>query len=338
MKYKELSQYRNVWLGFAMLWIMLYHSGISFDALPFNAVKAPGYGGVDICLFASGMGCFTSLTKNSDILDFMKRRFMRIAPTYAAFMVLWLIYAKVTANIGAGVALGNILGIRYLANADDAFNWYISALILLYIAAPYFKAIIDRTGTRGYVLTLVIMLAASLVFWNNGTYIIIVTRVPIFFIGMLAGKLCADKDAAVKPMHVGLLCGASAVGFALLYVFHRCFDTLLWSCGLYWYPFILITPGLCLVISCFARLLTKSGWSAWLEKFLAVIGKYSFELYLLHIPVFFVAEAVIVKFGLEKYTNILWAAVFAAMPLGCLCFKLYMKLLAMPIKALKGRK
>jgi len=49
MKLKRILEHRSIWLGFAMIWIVLFHSGVQLSFAPFSMFKRIGYGGVDIC-------------------------------------------------------------------------------------------------------------------------------------------------------------------------------------------------------------------------------------------------------------------------------------------------
>ena len=57
----------------------------------------------------------------------------------------------------------------------------------------------------------------------------------------------------------------------------------LWDYGLWWYPFILITPGLCLSISYVCNKLYKIRMGQLVVELIQKIGKHSFEIYLIHI-------------------------------------------------------
>lgn len=48
---KDAIKYRNVWLGIAMIWIVVYHSGIDLGNNVFGEIMKIGYGGVDICIY-----------------------------------------------------------------------------------------------------------------------------------------------------------------------------------------------------------------------------------------------------------------------------------------------
>ena len=57
MKYSALSKYRTELMGLAMLWVMLYHAwSLDLGLRLLNAVRAFGFGGVDIFILLSAMG------------------------------------------------------------------------------------------------------------------------------------------------------------------------------------------------------------------------------------------------------------------------------------------
>ena len=147
MLLKDMLKYRNAWLGVAMIWIVFYHAKINIGLDILHTIKAFGYGGVDICLFASGAGCYFSLSANSDIGTFIKRRFVRLAPTYLCFIVFWLIYKFFIDSISLQAVLGNIFAIQNFTGLGQHFNWYISAIILFYFLAPYLKIVVDRASS-----------------------------------------------------------------------------------------------------------------------------------------------------------------------------------------------
>lgn len=53
---KKLTQYRNIWIALAILWVVFFHSELKYDSSLLNYIKLIGYGGVDIFVFASGLG------------------------------------------------------------------------------------------------------------------------------------------------------------------------------------------------------------------------------------------------------------------------------------------
>ena len=72
MSKKVFIKYRSVWMGIAIIWIVFYHYSLCPDIAFIREIINNGYGGVDIFVFASGLGCYYSLKKESDSYMFLK--------------------------------------------------------------------------------------------------------------------------------------------------------------------------------------------------------------------------------------------------------------------------
>lgn len=313
MYYKDLLRHRQSWLGVATLWILLFHLPIKIEWLRY--LKIFGYGGVDICIFASGIGCFYSLCSNSDVVTFMKRRIRRMAPTYLICVGLWFIFLSLVGELGFSMVIGNILGLQSFTGRDQDFNWYISAIFLLYLLAPYFKLIVERSTPIGKVLFTVFLLICSIPFWRLNSYMIIVTRLPIFYIGMVFADLC-KKDTKLKGTHIMAMVMAFVVGIILTVFFCIRFTQQLWSHGLLWYPFILIAPTLCVGMSYSFSLLGKTKIGKAIVSCFSFIGDYSLELYLMQVLWVSMTPAFIAKFNLSQFSDWVWAAGIVALIIG----------------------
>ena len=320
MSNKEMLRYRNVWLGCAMIWIVLYHSQFLFSIPLVSRLINIGYGGVDICLFASGAGCYYSLSGNPDIGAFIKRRFKRIAPTYLCFIVLWMVYQFLCNGISIPAVIGNLLAVQHLTGNSPSFNWYVSALVLLYILAPYLKAWIDRSSRVGQLLFGGFLLLLSVAFWDSRPMIIIAARLPVFYMGMLFAR-DSKHDTAISIRTAMLLLAATAAGLLLQFYVNASYEELLWDKGLYWYPFILIVPGLCVLICWVSRLCERSRITRAAKSCLVVIGEYSFELYLLHLPLIELVQDLIRKYGLEGDQRLVWLLSLVSLIVGCIVLK-----------------
>lgn len=285
IKYRDLLRRRNLWLGLAMLWIMLSHSGFSFGSGLFLRMKQWGYGGVDLCLFASGAGCYLSLEKDGDLLRFQKRRLMRLAPVYLCFIIPWILWRLWLGNFPITAVVGNLLGIQYLTDLGNSFNWYIGGLMVMYLLAPYLKQLADRCRSWQQLGVVLGLLVLSVPFWGGYTYIIIVTRLPIFYLGMLLGKACQEEKTLTDRQLLGWILG-TVLGVLLLEACSRLYSEKMWTHGLYWYPFLLITPGLCFGLSAAAEFLERWRLCRLLCSGLGFVGKYSFEVYLAHLTLF----------------------------------------------------
>ena len=318
MDYKDTLRYRNIWLGAAMLWIMLFH--LPLDLGPLRYAQIVGYIGVDICFFASGAGCFCSLDKDSDAGRFMKRRLSRMMPTYVIFILFGLVYHLFTGRFEWKMALGNLLALQYFTGLGKDFNWYVSAALLFYFFAPYFKAYIDRSTPKRKWLFAAFLVLCSVPFWDAPEQIIIVSRLPIFYIGMLFAQLC-QSPRKVSRKDVAAGAAAFFFGLVVLAFFLLRVQPYLWSHGLYWYPCILIVPPLCVAISYAARWLEKKKFAKPLLSFLSLCGDYSLELYLVHVLVKFSLTEWIEILNLSAIAPILWAASLVPIVFGCFALR-----------------
>ena len=283
MQLNRIIKYRNVWIGLAMLWIVFFHSGFPVNSAPLLTFKELGYGGVDICLFASGIGCYYSLEKDPDLLRFLKRRVKRLGPAYICFIVPWMIWKNQGLKMPPRVILGNLLGIQTLVSWDYHFNWYIGGLVIYYLLTPYLKGLTDSCrNLRQDLLAGVFLTAITVPFWESGNSILILSRIPVLYAGLVCGKL-ANRGYALNKRDLllsGVLCVAGAV--FLVDSLSR-FPNWLWSRGLSWYPFAWIVPGGCIFLSWLAERMEGCKFLSWINRTLETVGKYSFELYLVHV-------------------------------------------------------
>ena len=76
--FKKILSYRSVWMALAALWVVYHHISLTPPCEFLQVLKSCGAGGVDIFVFASGLGCYHSLKKNPDTLIFIKKRLIKI--------------------------------------------------------------------------------------------------------------------------------------------------------------------------------------------------------------------------------------------------------------------
>jgi len=305
MNIKRLTDYRNVWMGVAMLLIISFHPDISFGNTTLNTLRTFGYGGVDIFLLAAGFGNYFSYFKDENPLNFIKRKIYRLMPTYIPFIAVWCLYQVLINDEDPYYIIGNLLGIQGLSSSGFYFNWYLTVLVICYILTPYFASYIKNTNLIKNALLVIILVLASTAFWRDDTLIISFTRLPIFVIGMIFAKY---SDVQLDKKYYILSSFFCIVGIIILRIFYIYKPNHLWGFGFYWYPFILITPFICTIISLIAMCLEKTPILNYLVTLTKKIGTLSFELYLVHI---FVFDIVKIQLKESSYTssNLLWFAI-----------------------------
>lgn len=269
LKINDIIRQRSFLMGIAILWIMMYHSEIVIGNSYIRHIKSLGYGGVDIFLFCSGMGCYFSYFRERDLIAFFKRRISRIFPQWILFMLLWIPLNCFVNHISVNAILGNLLCLQALTGLGNDMNWYISALWVLYILAPYLCEACDRSTWKQNLAILVFLTLLSIPFWNSDNYIIMVSRIPIFFMGILAAKY---KDFELnRYVCFGSIIIAILSAAMIIYI-QRYMSAYMWSYAIWWYPFILIVPGISIVVTFIAQYGTKNLWGGVSHHMLS--GKY----------------------------------------------------------------
>lgn len=144
MRLSTLYKHRTVWMGIAILWVIFFHSGLVVSNARIAYIENIGYGGVDIFMFASGLGVYFSYTKDYDSTAFMGRRLKRLAPVYLPFIVVWILYKFMQGEYPINAAIGNFFAVQGFTGLGNEFNWYITSLLVVYILTPFFGGLIDK--------------------------------------------------------------------------------------------------------------------------------------------------------------------------------------------------
>ena len=277
-----VSRYREELKGLAILWVVFFHSPL---ALPgsFDLLRQAGYGGVDVFFFLMGMGLYRSLQKREELLGYAKRRLWRILPAYLPVLIVWMAvmypgYGLSTVQAIRGVA-GNLTMTGYWLDAPKVFNWFANAQFFFLMIAPLCFAALARSRRPGLSLLLLLALAGGAGLACIGLdQMMGVSRLPVFLLGM---AFAMDWPVSRKKRLVGSVYAlAFCIGLAALILGLTRYRELLNDYGLYWYPFALMTPGLCVGIG-FLLHRAEAARSAFAP--LRWMGKSSFEIYLLNI-------------------------------------------------------
>lgn len=272
-------------MGAAMLWVMLFHSLGDISIPILGKIKSIGYGGVDIFLFLSGIGLYFSLTKSSNIKDYYKKRLLRIYPYYIPIVLMFSLFAVIKNHYPIPIIFTNITAIAFFLKPVYAlggayrFDWYIPSLLALYLVTPAFFRFFKKKAVLSTIAVscIAIIFSILIVFSDNWRYLLIfTTRIPIFFIGLLIGKYIKEgKELNNKSLCFLFLAFIAGCGI-LVFCISR-FSGALWYYGLWWYPFILITLPLSLLISC-----CMNSFSNYKFPILTFIGQYTLSIYLIH--------------------------------------------------------
>lgn len=245
---KKISEFRTELMSIAILWVLWFHTQMEFDNDLLLLLKNLGYGGVDIFFLVSGLGLYKSLEKNEDVVAFYKRRILKIMPAYLPILIVWMVLQMINEipDNPVGFFVGNITGLSLWARNFPHFNWYIQSLLVFYGLAPIIKKLLDQYEKKGLYFALSMSFIIAPIFWFNNI-LMAVARLPIFVIGMYLGK-CIEVDKKMSIKQEITLYGIALIGVCTVVLCVFKFPLLLSDYGMWWYPFVLIVPGLCMLL------------------------------------------------------------------------------------------
>ena len=148
MKFETLFRYRKQCMAAAIVLILLNHMKAAWPDGPVKTVASFFYGGVDLFFFLSGVGCFFSWRRDRDPASFLRRRALRILPSYLPFILVWIGLQAARDGIAPTAALANLLGVHGFVKIEPAFNWYVSGMWLSYLLTPWLAPLAEKCGTR----------------------------------------------------------------------------------------------------------------------------------------------------------------------------------------------
>ena len=281
MNFSLVLKYRTELMGIATLWVMLFHYG-NIGIPIIDDLRIIGYGGVDIFLFLSGIGLSFSI--KGGVKSFYIKRILRIFPIYFLFLVIDSFLSS-HINIGDILVKTSCIGFYLFWTKINYFEWYVPTILIFYVFFPIWYRLYNRTKMYGYsVIFLGLLLIGILVFIGRWSMIYLtITRIPIFFIGGIVGCELDNSENKIgeNTKYDILISGISILTLLFTYIMVSKYNwNTLWITGLLWLPFIIITPGLCILLSYF---FDKAG--NLVRKIFKFIGNLSLEVYLLHIIV-----------------------------------------------------
>lgn len=141
---ESIINHRKLFMGFAMIMVILYHSISSFPNKTIGMIFYPGFIGVDIFLLLSGYGLSNSFSKNK-LGTFYQHRVVRIVPL---FVLMILSVSIIDALIGQKTLtmfnlFANITTLSYLGLGGWFIEWYLCVLLYLCVLFPLFYKLLS---------------------------------------------------------------------------------------------------------------------------------------------------------------------------------------------------
>lgn len=314
VSYSILSHYRSELMGIAVLWVILFHAyELQFDIQIINVIKQLGFGGVDVFILLSSLGLYMSIVrrKGERFKTYMQRRLRRILPAFWVVVGLYSIWLFFHERISFSTILWNLSTLYYWFHIPNCFNWYIPALILFYILAPFCTHFFVNNKYKGMITALSFLISyglyrLSIPLGLNYTEDFLY-RIPTFCLGLLAGHyIMSNAEITGKQIFVYCISCVFAGSIAILRIKGVLYIS---TC----YLISLCILPLCLILAqCMATFHFK-----WIHSPLKFLGERSLEIYLINVIVtreypslssFFKTNNIFIYYLIVYTINILLAA------------------------------
>ena len=310
----KITDIRTYMMGVAILCIMVFHTTDIFVVPKFmEFIQRSGYLGVDIFFFVSAYGLYYSMQKPTTLRQWYLRRLKRILPAFwivsilMGIMVHWSLYDHLREETFWGFLLP-------WTNQDRFYNvifWYIPAALLFYLIFPamykyrkWVKVGFIPIVVLSYVISTMLSSFLSAHHWSPylpGFF----GRIPVFLLGMIVAE---HEDEIRNRMNVPVtvaLVVLSLMSFVLLELHAMGITKMLsFPCD----DFCLMAfslPFICFVCS------LLQNYVKILNPFILFCGRYSLEIYLLHVAFTWIVPRSELFEGVEPNYKFLGAFVLA---------------------------
>ncbi len=221
IEWVRLSQYRGVLMGIAIIMIVLFHVALPRSSA-FFGLKRMGNMGVDIFFFLSGIGLWFAWIKCPRVAHFYRRRLLRILPAWLVFSTAFYLpdyLGPQRFSSSLPDLIGDITINWDFWLHDELTFWYIPATLMLYLWAPWYMRLLVRNRWWGFAPVLMMGWCVAVqyivpIHHAVGHIEIFWSRVPIFFIGIVAGKWV--KERCTLPHQALPVAGVTALAFSVL--------------------------------------------------------------------------------------------------------------------------
>lgn len=193
----DISRYRGELMGFAMIFVMLFHVWMPKSNMMYGLVRC-GNIGVDMFLLLSGIGLWYAWSKKPSLKNFYWRRYVRIYPMWLLIACLFYIPNYLNSPDGGyspNVAhlIANILINWSFWRVDDLTFWFIPAIMMMYTFAPFYMRLIERKPDYRWLPVVFMILAVMVCYYppvhkSVGHVEIFFSRIPIFLLGINMGS------------------------------------------------------------------------------------------------------------------------------------------------------
>lgn len=253
-RFEVLLDNQSYFMGLAIIFVILYHSGCKFFYL--------GFVGVDVFLFLSGYRLSYSIARDSDLQFFYLKRFLKIYPLFFVLATTMTIISFLKGNDTSWSDwFCNITSLSYYSIGGFFFEWYLCSLFLFYLIFPLLYKF--SSFFRQKILVVCLSLSFALLLLDFPWYYdCALGRAPIFILGILFFLFKRTILIYSSLMWFGIMLFCSIILYTKGLV-----DT---------YVIVYFSAPFIMFLLTFMRIKR-------IQKIISVIGKYTLEIYVANV-------------------------------------------------------
>ena len=317
-----ISENRAFLMGVSIITILVFHYGNLLVAChePIDWFNRAffyfiGPGGVDVFLALSGMGLYFSFKRNSELGQFYRKRIVRLFIPYLIIAGARFTWAAIL-NLGSAPFwpsfLQNFFFISFFTRGNSAY-WYVLHMFMCYLIFPFVFRLVEseRIDRRISFFGLVIAVTAF-TYWFSlanptlfGRINIMLTRYAAFFFGCYLGKMVYDRRELKISYIVGsVLCLGSVFFLTDYHAIITRYARSIFCISLFF---------LCMLF--YVLVLKRFKFFDWIYRVCEWFGRYTLELYLLHVSLINVfgwlglKQTILINYCLMIATSIVLAVI-----------------------------
>jgi len=239
-------------------------------------------------LFLSGIGMYNSFSRNNDIKHFYIKRLKRVYVPFLFIAFPYFFFFDIVVNEHLLECVEHITTLSFWIDGNYSGMWYISVILALYLIYPFMHKIIFRKKksvilTSVYAISIYVLSRISIELFFPNYYknlSIGLTKLPMFIVGVVCMHYINKDKKWFSIKHFFIL--------ASLWVIFR----LISKHFVYLHPEYVLCKYF-ITIS-FVTLCLHSikgiNFFSWFDKLLNFFGKYSLEMYIIHLLLFYTLD------------------------------------------------
>ena len=273
-------------MGLAIFWVAFFHIPWIDRAPWLDFIHDIGYIGVDVFVLLSGMGlCHSVCSRGRE--GYLIQRAKRIFPSLMPVVVIWSLVMLCLGVLNLEEFFGSVTLLGWWFGQSRQLNWYFSGVwLFFFLGVLLYKPIILGKRPVLWAIFMAWLSCLAMILSPYHYHAEVFTRVPVFLVGMLLGRLELSGQNRDKLLRGVLYCLIPVGLFLTIMTWGFWGEKWGLYTGLSWYCFLPLVPGGVFLTAEIAHLLKKCRLGRVILTPLSWMGEASAEILMLQVGIY----------------------------------------------------